>query len=85
MFQVEENRPNFKGSLAYVSIQKDSLSRPSLPFFRDENEKLDMLKVLFKLIGQDITKVSLPVILSEPLTILQRQAENINYDNSMLV
>lgn len=44
-----------------------------------------MWSLLGKLFGQDLTKVSLPVILSEPLSSLQKTAENINSFESILV
>ena len=44
--------------------------RLELPYFRDANEKIPMWDILKKSIGQDLSKVSMPVILAEPLTSL---------------
>ena len=49
-----------------------------MPYLRPEGEKIDLWSLIGKFVGQDITKISLPVILSEPLTTLQRCAETIN-------
>ena len=59
--------PNFKGSQVFVSVDMDNLSRAQLPYLRPENESINMWSILGKLVGQDLTKVSLPVILGEPL------------------
>jgi hypothetical protein len=42
---------NFKGSRAFVSINPNNPSRKELPFFRQENESIPMLKLVGKLIG----------------------------------
>jgi hypothetical protein len=49
-------------------------SRPCLPFLRPD-EPVPFFKIIKNLIGQDLTKVSLPVILNEPLCALQRFGE----------
>lgn len=71
--QYVEHRslPKFKNSEIFVN--KDS--RLQLPFFRDPNEKVPMWDILKKSMGQDLSKVSMPVILAEPLTALQRTCE----------
>ena len=71
----EANFPNFKGSLAFTSLKPGSRSRSQLPFLRPENERLPMLSLLSKLFGQDITKISLPVILAEPHTAIMKGTE----------
>ena len=70
MQQSAVNYKNFMGSKAFTNIKLGSLSRSFLPYLRPENEKLNMWSLLGKLFGQDLTKVSLPVILSEPLSSL---------------
>jgi hypothetical protein len=49
-------------------------SRTQLPFFRPD-EPVPFSRILKNLIGKDITKVSLPVILNEPVSALQRFGE----------
>ena len=58
------------GARAFVNRD----SRKALPFLRPD-EPVPFFKILKNLIGQDLTKVSLPVILNEPLCALQRFAE----------
>lgn len=60
----------FKGSQVFVVVKGDNMSRNRLPFLRPENEKVNMFSLLGKLFGQDLTKISLPVILGEPLSTL---------------
>jgi len=62
---------NFKGSEIYVNRE----SRLQLPHLRDPNEKFNMWNVLKKFVGKDLSKVSMPVNLAEPLTSLQRTCE----------
>jgi hypothetical protein len=68
MQQSAVNYKNFMGSKAFINIHKGSLSRTQLPYLRPENETLNMWSLLGKLFGQDLTKISLPVILSEPMS-----------------
>jgi hypothetical protein len=58
------------GSRAYVTVGGENASRKALPYFRAENEAIPIWSLLGKFIGQDLTKISLPVILSEPLSTL---------------
>ena len=52
-----------------VLVEKDS--RTELPF-KKPDEPYPAWKVLKKFIGQDLTKVSMPVFMNEPLSALQR-------------
>ena len=59
-------------------IKLSNLARPrlALPAREDVKLNLEMLWKLFKsLIGKDLTRFSLPVFLNEPLSILQKCAE----------
>ena len=67
--------PNFKGAQIFQSLRPGAESRKHLPYLRPEGEKINYWGLLGKFMGQDLTKVSLPVILSEPLTLLQRCAQ----------
>lgn len=51
---------------------------------RPRNEKIDYWSVVGKFIGQDLTKISLPVCLSEPLSALQRSCETLNCQPRLL-
>ncbi|KJE97550.1 oxysterol-binding protein 1 [Capsaspora owczarzaki ATCC 30864] len=52
--------------------------RHSLPAFKSE-KKLNIWKLIKDAIGKDFSKISMPVILNEPLSALQRFAEDIEY------
>jgi len=67
---IEEPRKLFLGSSVFV----DANSRLELPF-KKADEQVPVWKVLKSVIGQDLTTVSMPVFLNEPLTGLQRTAE----------
>jgi hypothetical protein len=71
-FQIEPAYKNFNGSRIFVEPN----SRTKLPFLRPD-EPVPFWKILKNLVGQDLSKVSMPVILNEPLTGLQRFAEGI--------
>ena len=61
---------NFKGTLAFTNHKGPNASRKKLPFLRDANEVVSVWALIGKFVGQDLTKISLPVILSEPLSTL---------------
>ena len=52
--------------------------RTDLPFILPPDHTIPVWKILSKVIKTDMTKVSLPVILSEPLNSLQRSVEIID-------
>lgn len=58
------------------TILLDYNVRDQLPF-KKPDEPPNLWKILKKFIGQDITKVSLPVILNEPLSAAQSNVENL--------
>jgi len=66
------------GSASFVKVKLNNFSRDRLPFLRPENEVIGIWSLISKFIGQDLTKISLPVILSEPLSTLQKCAEAVN-------
>ena len=78
------NYKNFMGSEAFVVIKPNNLSRKKLPYLRPPNEKINMWSVLGKLFGQDLTKISLPVIISEPLSTLQKTCESTNIHEDLV-
>jgi hypothetical protein len=44
---------------------------------KKKDEPIALWKIISKFIGQDFTKVSMPVILNEPTSALQRNAEGL--------
>jgi len=50
-----------------------------MPCERDPNIKMSYWDVLKQNIGRDLTKITMPVYFNEPLSILQKQVEVIEY------
>jgi len=48
---------------------------------RDPNKKPSFWKILKDLIGKDLSKVSMPVYFNEPLSLTQRSAETVEYND----
>jgi oxysterol-binding protein 1 len=72
------------GSRAFLKVTGDNPSRKKLPFLRQAGEKVPIWSLMGKFIGQDLTKISLPVILSEPLSTLQKCAESLNIQEHLI-
>lgn len=45
--------------------------RESLPHKKDPNESLNIFKLCKELIGRDLTRFAVPVVLNKPLSMLQ--------------
>ena len=58
---------------------KYSQARTSLPKLKGEREKLNIWSLVKDSIGKDLSKMSIPVVLNEPLSFLQRLAEDVEY------
>ena len=55
--------------------------RLTLPHLRPPDFKISFWQVLKDLIGKDLTKVSLPVYFNEPLSIIQKVTESIDFND----
>ena len=53
--------------------------REQLPVLADGTTKSKIWAFLSKAVGKDLTKITMPVIFNEPLTMLQKCAENLEY------
>jgi hypothetical protein len=53
--------------------------RTTLPYLRPPNTKFSIFQLLKDLIGKDLTKVSMPVYLNEPMSITQKAADSNEY------
>ena len=72
MVQIVPGPPTgFGGSRQYTFPD----SRTVMPFLLPENHSVPIYKLISRFITKDLTKISLPVALNEPLTILQRTSE----------
>lgn len=50
---------------------------------KDPKEKLNIFTLLKDLVGKDLTRISMPVYLNEPISMLQRSAEIFEHINSL--
>lgn len=78
----EDLEDNTKFNTSYLSIideenqQVYSFSkRTQLPYLKDPSQKVSYIKILKDMVGKDLTKISLPVILNEPIGFLQKNTE----------
>jgi len=58
--------------------------RDRLPHLRDPNEKINIWKVVKESIGQELSKITVPVYFNEPLSFIQRWAEDLTYNEILL-
>ena len=56
-------------------------SRRQLPVPKTETEGVNLWNLLCKNIGKDLSKISMPVTLNEPLSTLQRLCEELEYSD----
>ncbi len=63
LYKINNNNNYFLGNLILVNEE----SRKELPF-KIEDQPVPFFKIIKKFIGQDFTRISLPVILNEPLS-----------------
>lgn len=57
----------------------DEIIRKKLPYFKDPNQKINIWNILKDAIGKDLSRFAVPVYLNEPLSMLQRFAEQFEY------
>lgn len=75
----EPMQPVYDGFNGHQLITRPE-SRTQLPYLLPPNHSVPVWKIIGKFVQQDLSKVSLPVILCEPLNILQRSTEQMtNY------
>jgi hypothetical protein len=58
--------------------------RLRLPTFTEINDRPSIFKTIKDLIGQDITKISIPVTFNEPISMLQKVAEIMEYQDLLI-
>jgi hypothetical protein len=64
-----------------LQAQKILSRRRKLPAVNPDTSQVSMWNILRKAIGKDLSKISLPVILNEPIGILQRLCEELEYSD----
>ncbi|KAI5607257.1 oxysterol-binding protein-related protein 7, partial [Silurus asotus] len=61
------------------SVPKETGRRTVLPAHCADNSHIGILTILYNNIGKDLSRVSMPVALNEPLNFLQRVSEELEY------
>lgn len=61
------------------SVPKETGRRTVLPARCADNSHIGILSILYNNIGKDLSRVSMPVALNEPLNFLQRVSEELEY------
>lgn len=64
-----------------LQSQKMLTRRRNLPAAAPDTSQVSIWGILRKAIGKDLSKIALPVILNEPLSLLQRLSEEIEYSD----
>lgn len=57
----------------------DAGRRTTLPATCKDNSHIGIMSILYNNIGKDLSRVSMPVALNEPLSLLQRLSEELEY------
>lgn len=61
------------------SLPKETGRRTVLPAHCADNSHIGILSILYNNIGKDLSRVSMPAALNEPLNFLQRVSEELEY------
>ncbi|XP_077474987.1 oxysterol-binding protein-related protein 7-like isoform X2 [Stigmatopora argus] len=73
----------YRASLKNVTNEPTALSdtgrRTCLPAPGTDNSHIGIMSILYNNIGKDLSRVSMPVALNEPLSLLQRMSEELEY------
>lgn len=67
------------GGLAGGIVDSLTTRRTKLPAVKPPNSDNGLWSLLYKNIGKDLSKVSMPVTINEPLNMLQRLCEELEY------
>ena len=94
---AEEGEVEFKDAISHNSddlfydakeemtlLEDGGLVKPTrhcLPYLRNPNQKVNLWRVLKDTIGQELSKIAVPVYFNEPLSFLQRFSEDFTYSN----
>uniref|UniRef100_A0A7N6BAH1 Oxysterol-binding protein n=1 Tax=Anabas testudineus TaxID=64144 RepID=A0A7N6BAH1_ANATE len=60
-------------------VPTDTGRRTTLPATSKDNSHIGIMTILYNNIGKDLSRVSMPVALNEPLSLLQRLSEELEY------
>lgn len=70
--------PEFHFNCTYLCFC-DPGRRTTLPAPGSDNSHIGIMAILYNNIGKDLSRVSMPVALNEPLSLLQRLSEELEY------
>ena len=73
--RLVENNPVFKE----FPVKGDNPVRDKLPILRDPNVKINIWAILKENIGKDLSKITMPVYMNEPISLVQKQSEMLEY------
>ncbi|KAJ8284575.1 hypothetical protein COCON_G00034250 [Conger conger] len=62
-----------------VRVPKDTGRRTTLPAPGPDNSHIGLMTILYNNIGKDLSRVSMPIPLNEPISLLQRLCEELEY------
>ncbi|XP_018612359.1 oxysterol-binding protein-related protein 6-like [Scleropages formosus] len=63
------------------ALRADTGHRTALPAPCPDNSHIGLMTILYNNIGKDLSRVSMPVALNEPLCLLQRMCEDLEYSD----
>ncbi|XP_054615259.1 oxysterol-binding protein-related protein 7-like isoform X2 [Dunckerocampus dactyliophorus] len=72
-------RASLKSAPDKPAPPSDTGRRSSLPAQGTDNSHIGIMTILYNNIGKDLSRVSMPVALNEPLSLLQRVSEELEY------
>ncbi|XP_061568067.1 oxysterol-binding protein-related protein 7-like isoform X2 [Cololabis saira] len=77
---------NYRASLKSAAdkpilVPADTGRRTILPAGSTDNSHVGIMTILYNNIGKDLSRVSMPVLLNEPLSLLQRLSEELEYSD----
>ena len=67
-----------------MDYNEDFEERDNLPFKKNPKQKLSLWKVIKDSIGKDLTKITIPVEFNEPLSMVQKTSEIMEYENLLV-
>jgi hypothetical protein len=71
----------FKKKLHFLEPPQIQWRRASLPAFAPDTSNIGLWNIMRKAIGKDLSRVAMPVILNEPLGLLQKLCEEMEYSD----
>ncbi|XP_048846491.1 oxysterol-binding protein-related protein 7-like isoform X2 [Brienomyrus brachyistius] len=72
-------RASVSSALDVSVVPKDTGRRTSLPAPCPDNSHIGLMTILYNNIGKDLSRVSMPAALNEPLCLMQRLCEELEY------